>query len=1281
MRLGKKITTFLVCAGITAGAAEYIVPQAAGTPVIDGKLGSEEWENALAISGAGTMLDQRKAQAYFMWSASHFYIGIRSETPPREKPVVRGGAVIHDDSIELWFDPPEAIRTVEQHKFGEFQLLVNSQGTVYARHHNPGYGLSARKWKPELTVANHMENGVWEIEIAIPAQAFGMTELIPSDWKILPVRNFRTKPELQAPFTPVASFSDTSQYAVFHLRQGPTVKNGYAKSSHIPSVIQIVGGNKGKYYLTGKVGKQKFERATTETDCVFDLTSLMPSDGATVEYTLYDQNHATIFRRVFRYNAKAERVWFTPESYLVLEHDFKNGPAKPRVIPAGSIAVPQGNIKTVPGRNEHSTAGFFKTAKDSITFRNFQPPVPGCISLWLKPDSGQEKPFRRYFATRFSQEGYLGLQDQGQYMLLFLHNFGKAPENIISARKPPIGRWTHIAVNLHPGKIEYYQNGVKLSETSLSFTVASKRLGDLAIGGGAGGFNIDHLAVYSRCLEADEIKVLAQGEQKVTGDIALYPSINALVVDLNCNAEKLRSGKLMLNLANAENQSVFQDTVSLKHGWAIRKNSGNVIIIHQSLPLGEKLPEGSYLLTLNDSVSGETLLEKNITVKHYPWLNNTIGKNDRIIPPFIPLSVQGNRISCILRDYIFNGSGLPQQIKARGKEILAGPIELCTESNGKIQALSHGSFRITGKSDTSIQYQGESFGALNVHLKGNMEFDGMIRLDMTIPKTGYPFSGRLFLDIPLKKEFAILYHAAGEGIRSNPAGFLPEGKGTIWKSTSIPQINYNNFIPYLWIGDDERGICYAADWDKDWVHGKSHDAVELFRKENGDVSIRLNLLNNPLMNRDRQISIALMASPVKPQPAGWRGWSDGFFFEGTKVARCLYSPPYWGSFTNWTSRYPTFKDFNYIHKLSETVKTGVVDEKFKKEWIRRVLKSRPGENPKRVSVHTHAAFEFAKQLNRFKDRAVLYPYTCNAETAEQLDEYPVMQGEWKNGVRVSNSSYADYSIYYLKEMLKAGFNGVYNDNTFFVANFNWATGDAYIDENGTVHPSLGLWKNRDYMKRQVFLMHQLGMEPWLTVHHTNANILPVLSMATNTMGMEWKYGVSDFQERFTPDYIRAVCQGRQGGFFPTVLDGIAGGDQKMRSHATRTMLATLLPHEVRPTCPRSADVEIYRKVHDLMFRFGIHKEDCIYTAYWNPENPVKSADEKILTSTYRRGRRLLVFCGSNKPQDTITEFKTAYRLHSVKNLENGQSYPVKDGTVRIPLKKHDFLLLEMELEH
>ena len=1271
--------TLAAGAAMLTGAAEYTMPETQTAPVIDGKIKEEEWKNALKIGGAGNPVDPRKSEVFLTWDTANMYLAVRSETPPRGRLVTTPEAIniVMDDSVEFWFDPPKASRTVEQAKFGEFQLIASHTGALFQKHHNPGYGLPARKWLADIKAANSIHNGIWEIEIAIPAKAFGFEKLSESDWKLLPVRNFRTEPARQAPFTACSSFMDSHSYATFKLRQNvPAVSCSYA-GGRLPLRIAAVSQKNELYEFEFHSGNRADSGKISGTEAARTFALPDPGKAGSVRITLRNAGKEILLDHEFHYKPLPDRIWFTPESYITVEQDFENG--------AGTLSVPQGmkgicrkEIASVPGRTEKSKAGHFKNAM--VEYRDVKLAIPGNISFWVKTEEALKTGSRRYFSSAFRSSGYLGLQEHPGHILLFLHCFKGGNQNLIIKRKPVPGQWTHLSVNLNPKHVEYYLNGVKYAELDLKFELEPEKLGWLVLGSGT--FTMDDLVVFERNLTPNEIKAMAQGEAKLSGELSWYPSLNSMVLDITCDPEKTGGRGMFLRIADSREKQHFSTEVSLKNAFDVSDGKKSMKVIHEKIPLGKTLAEGRYFVSLCDQETREILMEKEFHVKPYPWLGNQLGRSDRILPPFTPLRAEGRTLSCVLRDYKIGNNGMPEEVFAKGRQILAGPVALYAVKDGKTIPYPAGGLRFTKKTPTVIEYSADTNAAT---VKGRLEQDGLLRLDLKL-KPGKIASDRVYLDIPVKKEFATLFHAVGEYTRANPAGFIPKKKGLIFKSRSIPQVHVSNFIPYLWVGDDERGISYAADWDKGWIHTEERDAVELFRGKDGDVSIRLNLINTPIpQGKDREITIALMASPVKPMPEGWRGWSDGYGFKGSRVALCLMSPSYWGAHTGWTSRYPAFQDFTYIRKLAETRDTGIIDSAFIKDWLARLEKAPNAEVPwvkangiEYAKRHTCAAFQRAKSLHPYKDHSVLYFYTCDSDGARMLAEYPVFQDEWNTGVGVFNS-YQDYAIWYLDKMLDAGMTGVYDDNTFFHCSYSWATGNAYIDEHGAIRPGFGLWCNREYRRRQLTLMVERGLEPWITVHHTNANILPTLGFATNTMGMEWKYGTHDFQTRFTPDYIRAVCQGLQGGFFPTVLDGITGGDREKRLWATRTMLACLLPHEIRPTAQRGADAALLRKIHDILYDFGIARNDCVYTAYWNPENPVKSSDSGLLVSSYRRGRKLMIVCGSYTG-DILADLKCQRKLVSAKNSETGTNLKIDGNRIIFPMKKHDFALIEAELD-
>ena len=137
------IRSLLTVAAMTVfslvSAREFSVPYADTTPVVDGVIPQSEWDTSLVISGAGDTVDARKAELFLSWNESNLYGAVRVETPPRGKLVTSGGTnPVNDDSVEFWFDPPKNLRTLEQWKFGEFQMILSHNGRSLLAHHNPG---------------------------------------------------------------------------------------------------------------------------------------------------------------------------------------------------------------------------------------------------------------------------------------------------------------------------------------------------------------------------------------------------------------------------------------------------------------------------------------------------------------------------------------------------------------------------------------------------------------------------------------------------------------------------------------------------------------------------------------------------------------------------------------------------------------------------------------------------------------------------------------------------------------------------------------------------------------------------------------------------------------------------------------------------------------------------------------------------------------------------------------------------------------------------------------
>lgn len=746
--------------------------------------------------------------------------------------------------------------------------------------------------------------------------------------------------------------------------------------------------------------------------------------------------------------------------------------------------------------------------------------------------------------------------------------------------------------------------------------------------------------------------------------LAWYPSIRALVY------EGAEPEGATLTVTDAADTTVYRG--------ALTSPRQIVTLAAANAPFAD----GRYRATLTPAGASEPSLVKDFAYTNYPWFNTPAGRADILLPGFTPVATNGAAADVVGRRYVFGDSGLPREIWADGRQLLARPVEL-----RGVAVPSGADFSWTSRTDTVARFHGGL-------ASGRVEQDGLVVFDLALPETAGPVA----LDIALAPQYASLFHVCGDAIRSNPAGFLPDGPGRLFSSRSMKGngMTLDNFMPYCWIGTDTRGLCYVADTDRGWVHGPDRDAVEIHREADGVVVLRLNLVAEAGRHAARHIELGLQASPVKPMPEGWRGWVDAYDVPGARNALCQPSSPTWGCYINGMARYPAFEDWSFIRQMAASAREGRPDEAALESWVARCLEARanaPHLVPWLAAIADDATAE--RELRNHagaalrrpcilagKANPVLYYYTCDYDPCETLYEMPVMADEWGSRAFVVGS-HQDYAIYYLVKMCENGMSGVYNDNAFPRASLNWVTGYAWFDEQGRLHPSYGIWALREFARRQVVAMLEAGVrEPWLTVHHTNANILPILSFATNTMGMEDKYGTrggqADWQDRWPRDYIRTVNQGYQGGFFATSIEG-PFHDKADRTRLTRTMLATLLPHEVQPTLSQACDTALVTKALAIRQAFGIGAPDCRYWAYYDEENPVAQADADVMVSVYRRGTRLLLVIGSYR-RDAITLplALRSGRVVSATDAETGAALPVADGAATVPLAAHGFALVELE---
>ena len=696
-------------------------------------------------------------------------------------------------------------------------------------------------------------------------------------------------------------------------------------------------------------------------------------------------------------------------------------------------------------------------------------------------------------------------------------------------------------------------------------------------------------------------------------------------------------------------------------------------------------PEGQYEIALQargkNVPAAEVVKPFERTV--FEWEHNSLGTSTKVYPPFTPIRVTGQRVSTVLRDHEMNGAGLWDHVVAAGQELLAGPMRWDVAVAGAPVTAAPQRWKFTKTAEhTAVAQGGFTAGPLQGQVISTWDYDGLMRVDLTLlPSAGQQVDA-LTLTIPLRSDQATHYHAMGDGIRNTLYARLPAGEGVVWAADKVACNDIpRSFCSYLYLGTPVRGLCWFAENDRHWGWDPRPPSLEVARA-GGQVVLRVHLLNRPeVITAPRTLTFGLLAAPVKPRlSADWRH----------KYRRDRYS--LLGTDINWLSRgdcgavYPAGKDLYLWEMLKRGNREHLSDADIQKVVERGAPYFEPYGAERAKTFAAHARYNLTA---RYGTKMIFY---YNRASYQLAGEFQTFQDEWclrdwraigkGNGVGeiqvVPSESYIDYHLYwYGKSFDLASNQGVYWDNWFFNGSYNTATTGAYRRPDGTVVPSTGIWGLRELAKRTFQYMNERGMLPITMAHMTSTGILPLLSFCTVQYDWEWKYSEGDVQYRFPREYILMVTDGELAGAWPVLLND--HGKLEDDPWTGRTFAAVCLVHEL--DCPYPAwtktgqqQLALFQPVDEILAQPGVQAY-----RYWDDRpQPVVADSPDLPTIVYAvKGKQAVFAVVSYADQDLTANlsvdpvalgFTGGYQ---VLDTETGQELPVTGNRLSFSLKKHD----------
>ena len=653
-----------------------------------------------------------------------------------------------------------------------------------------------------------------------------------------------------------------------------------------------------------------------------------------------------------------------------------------------------------------------------------------------------------------------------------------------------------------------------------------------------------------------------------------------------------------------------------------------------------------------------------------------------VLKPWAPVKATNSQVEVWNRKYKIGDWGLPRQIQIGDADFLAAPLafDLKIEDEKPVHPAAKLSASFSGVARFEA---GSTLGPAQAQVA--YEYDGFLRADLSVNAPPGTRATQWELVIPFKPQNALFFsaiHASSMKMESQQQNSIsqriPDGDGEVWRS---------DFCPLIWIGNRDAGLCWFSESREFWSPEDNPRAIRIIRKSD-HVELRIAFIAAPTaLPKQMKLSFGLMATPVKPRPAGWRGWN-----------------------------------FVTHQNVAGHTKTGAAAEAAKPK----------GDHV----IFWHDAWRIVLMYPRARDPKVfrdevaflkkggaarVYPYivashiTGAEKTHIPGEDFVFTTPEWKafgkdwelnpnrkpeDFRRVSPAtSFTDWQLSAIKDWItQDGVNGIYVDEAYPYPDTIAAHGMGFTNSKGERVPTYQIYAMRDYFKRMAYLFQKHGDgSPAIIAHASGVLSMPHLSFVDIFLDGEQVYHrVRDWRGDGPPSYFQmtplgqwgAEFSGRQFGFVPLFLPAmrpnLAQGysDLNTQIAPTREMLALAQLHDVL-VWPLWSNTDEWRKVLEVRNEFQIGGAEVEFHPFWEPKNSAKADNENVLVSSYsgQRGIFAVVANSGSSEQNVAVDFSSLPKQIGVNwkawNAQTLGVLPLQGKRVSVAVPAKDFVLVRV----
>jgi hypothetical protein len=701
------------------------------------------------------------------------------------------------------------------------------------------------------------------------------------------------------------------------------------------------------------------------------------------------------------------------------------------------------------------------------------------------------------------------------------------------------------------------------------------------------------------------------------------------------------------------------------------------------------LPEGDYEIKLRlYGAKGTAVLDEKtatLTRRKYAWEGNTLGKTNRVIPPYTPIEADGMKLSPWGRTYTIGAAALPAQIRATGgrrgeEDLLRSPIRIEAIRDGKAIELAAPAAAVASAGDARVEVQGTGVLA-GAALKADcfLEFDGWYQVRLTLDPGATPCAlDRLTLVLPVWAGADTMYVQRGDGLGVNRTDAIPSGTGVVWHSGQLPFYGkpWGSFVPVAFAGNGDKGLWWFAVDNRDWTMSAETPALEYVRGDAG-VDMRVNLLAaRTTLDRPRVFEFALQATPVKPYTADYRriAWlsdsacyghsTEGYRTYGASVDGFeLYRDEDYTALNACLKKaFPPFAAGRPMVLYGSTWMCGLGLDAFDTyggEWLNR-------------SNWQPAPDTYYKGRKNMQG-------TLTFDTPRQLT--PVAVPNWTD-------SFLDCFVWYQAQLMqKTGMNGTWWDNSSI---------GTYLDYDPARKEFYRPWNvfmRRKLTKRLATLGWELNREPWWLMNmHVDFPWCQVAWHVENDFNPNSPDGT--ILDELTVDQFRALCRIKRG--IIEVLDSkmsFRNVPRHLAMRQARTSYGLALLHDIGGRATHNPGAPVHRALLDTMTRHVDFYGKAEFLPYWDNADMVTNTVPGTHISVYRDGRKAVLVIVNTSDRDipyprlkfgpALSGGKRSHEL-TVADAETADGWRWTDDTWftyderHFQFEKHGLMLLAVE---